>query len=93
MYLARVEAAGFRSLRETVIDLRPEVTVLVGENNGGKTNVIDAVQLLIDPLEEGRSRRWWSRDDLADGHAGPVALTGVYRDLTPPRPALITKRW
>ena len=82
MYLARLEGRGFRSLRDTGIDLRPEVTVLVGENNGGKTNVIDAVQLLIDPLEDGRARRWWTRDDLADGHGGPVVLTGVYRGLS-----------
>lgn len=82
MYLARLEGRGFRSLRDTGIDLRPEVTVLVGENNGGKTNVIDAVQLLIDPLEDGRARRWWTRDDLADGHDGPVVLTGVYRGLS-----------
>ncbi|GAA2064242.1 ATP-dependent endonuclease [Catenulispora yoronensis] len=83
MYLARLEASGFRSLRETRIDLRPEVTILVGENNGGKTNVIDAVQLLVDPLEEGRARRWWTRDDVADGCSGPVTLTGVYRELSP----------
>lgn len=83
MYLARVEAAGFRSLRHTAIDLRPEVTVLVGENNGGKTNLVDAIQLLIDPLEDGRARRWWNPDDLANDYPSPVVLTGIYRDLTP----------
>jgi len=82
VYLARLEGRGFRSLRDIRIDLRPEVTVLVGENNGGKSNVIDAVQLLIDPLEDGRARRWWTGDDLADGHPGPVMLTGVYRGLS-----------
>jgi putative ATP-dependent endonuclease of OLD family len=83
VYLARIEARGFRSLLESRIPLRSEVTVLVGENNGGKSNVIDALQLAIDPLEEGRSRRWWSRDDVTDGHDGPTVVTAVYRELTP----------
>lgn len=82
MYLARVEAQGFRSLRSASITLRPKVTVLVGENNGGKSNLIDAIQLLVDPIEEGRARRWWSKADVSDTHIGEVVLTGVYRDLT-----------
>ncbi|MEU0255762.1 hypothetical protein ABZ299_25455 [Streptomyces sp. NPDC006184] len=43
------------------IPLRPEVTVLVGENNAGKSSVIDALRLLTDPREPTSCRprpRW-----------------------------------
>jgi putative ATP-dependent endonuclease of OLD family len=82
VYLTRIEARGFRSLRDTRIELRPTVTVLVGENNGGKTNVIDAVLLLTDPLEDGRARRWWTPADLSTGHEGSATLTAPYGDLS-----------
>jgi putative ATP-dependent endonuclease of OLD family len=82
LYLGRVETSGFRSLRSTVIDLRPAVTVLVGENNGGKSNAVDALLLLTEPLEEGRARRWWGAKDVSDTHTGPVTLTAIYRDLS-----------
>jgi predicted ATPase len=36
------------------MSLRPELTVLVGENNGGKSNVIDAMRLLTLPLNGRR---------------------------------------
>ncbi|HLV45104.1 MAG TPA: AAA family ATPase, partial [Aggregatilineales bacterium] len=83
MYLARIEVTGFRSLRSTEIDLLPAVTVLLGENNGGKSNAIDVLRLLTEPLEDGRPRRWWTPRDVADDHDGQVKLTATYRALTP----------
>ncbi|WP_416238205.1 AAA family ATPase [Streptomyces mutabilis] len=45
----------FRSCERAQIPLRPEVTVLVGENNAGKSSVIDALRLLTDPLDGRRA--------------------------------------
>ena len=41
MYLERLRLQRFRSCADTTVRLRPELTVLVGENNGGKSNVIE----------------------------------------------------
>jgi putative ATP-dependent endonuclease of OLD family len=70
-------------LRGAELDLRSAVTVLVGENNGGKSNAIDVLRLLTEPLEDGRPRRWWTSRDAADDHVGQVRLTATYRALTP----------
>ncbi len=43
MRVRRVELEGFRSYRRAALDLGPGVTVLVGPNGQGKTNVVEAL--------------------------------------------------
>jgi DNA replication and repair protein RecF len=43
MYVRRVELTDFRSYERVAVDLDPGVTVLVGQNGMGKTNLIEAV--------------------------------------------------
>ncbi|MFB7375903.1 ATP-dependent endonuclease [Kitasatospora purpeofusca] len=80
MYLAQLQARGFRSLRETTIALRRAVTVVTGENNAGKSNLVDALRLLTDPLD-GRRIRWWDREDAHTGF-DEVRLAAVYEGLS-----------
>src|SRR5262245_37609756 len=61
MYLESIRLQDFRSCADTTIWLQPELTVLVGENNGGKSNVIDAMRLLALPLSDRRDR--YAEDD------------------------------
>ncbi|MFE2470091.1 AAA family ATPase [Streptomyces mirabilis] len=63
MYLGRVRVKGFKSPLDMDVPLRRGVTVVVGENNAGKSNFIDALRLLTDPLD-GRRSRWWETDDV-----------------------------
>ena len=46
MYLARLKLAGFRPLNCDV-SFCPGFAILAGENNAGKSNVIDAIRLLL----------------------------------------------
>jgi putative ATP-dependent endonuclease of OLD family len=50
MYLQRIRLANFRSFDAAQLELQKDLTVLVGENNGGKSNAIDAIRLLTTPL-------------------------------------------
>jgi putative ATP-dependent endonuclease of OLD family len=50
MYLESVSLGNFRSFDEARLELQSDLTVLVGENNGGKSNAIDAIRLLTAPL-------------------------------------------
>lgn len=43
MHLVRLEVTDVRSYRQASIDLRPGVTVFVGRNGQGKTNLVEAV--------------------------------------------------
>jgi putative ATP-dependent endonuclease of OLD family len=54
MYLKRVKLGNFRSFASAQLELQKDLTVLVGENNGGKSNAIDAIRLLTLPLSGRR---------------------------------------
>ena len=54
MYLQRVRLDNFRSFDSAQLELQRDLTVLVGENNGGKSNAIDAIRLLTAPLSGRR---------------------------------------
>ncbi|WP_244157369.1 AAA family ATPase [Serratia oryzae] len=56
MYLSRLKISRFRSCDDVTVSLRPDLSVLVGENNGGKYNVVDAIRLLTLPLSGRRER-------------------------------------
>jgi DNA replication and repair protein RecF len=43
MYVRRVELTDFRSYERVAVDLDPGVTVLVGQNGMGKTNLVEAL--------------------------------------------------
>lgn len=63
MYLKQVKLGGFRSFDCVTIDLQKDLTVFVGENNGGKSNAIDALRLLTAPLS-GRREIYCEATDL-----------------------------
>lgn len=50
MYLEKLGLNNFRSFERAEIPLCKDLTILVGENNGGKSNAIDAIRLLTTPL-------------------------------------------
>lgn len=81
MYLKELTVRGFRSCADVTIPLSPGVTLLVGENNSGKSNVIEALRLSTTPLN-GRRTRYFDVDDVTRGHVGPVTITARFGGLT-----------
>lgn len=49
MYISHLKIQGFRNFRETDIDFNDGVNVIIGHNNAGKTNLLKALQLVIEP--------------------------------------------
>ena len=66
MHLASCESPGSALASGIAVHFQEDLTVLVGENNGGKTNVIDAIRLLTAPLN-GRRDRYPEEQDLRRG--------------------------
>jgi putative ATP-dependent endonuclease of OLD family len=66
VYLSRLDIEGFRSLDRVSVSFGRDVSVLVGENSGGKSNVIDALRLLTDPID-GRRNLYFDADDVFRG--------------------------
>jgi len=66
MHIDFLRLLRFRSCADVSVKLHPDLTVLVGENNGGKSNIIDALRLLTLPLN-GRRDRYPEEEDLTKG--------------------------
>ncbi|NGP09432.1 AAA family ATPase [Rhodococcus sp. 14C212] len=81
MYLRSFTIEGFRSCSKVTVPLRPTVTLLVGENNAGKSNIIEALRLATTPLS-GRRTRYFELDDVRDGDTEQVLLTSQFSGLT-----------
>ncbi len=60
---------GFRNL-EGYVPLCEPLAVLLGENNAGKSSVIDALRILFTPEAGPRGRRWITEQDFRHDHAG-----------------------
>jgi putative ATP-dependent endonuclease of OLD family len=72
VHVTALRTANFRNLN-TTIELCHPLAVLVGENNAGKSNVIDALRAVLEPEAGPRARQWLREEDFAhDGHGNPV---------------------
>ena len=80
MRIAAIHARGFRNL-DGRIPLSATLAVLVGENNAGKSNVIDACRVLFEPEAGPRSRHWITAEDFAHDGTGTRATDDLELEL------------
>ncbi|WP_425273060.1 ATP-dependent nuclease [Saccharomonospora piscinae] len=83
VWLKSVGAASFRSLLSVTVQLREHLTVVIGENNGGKSNLLDAIRLLTDPLD-GRRDRYWDMNDISRASDVAAATLTAEYEITDP---------
>ena len=70
MFLSRIRISNFRNFHELDVSLGP-TTVVVGENNVGKSNLLLALRLVLDP-RIADSTRQLRQEDFWDGLADPI---------------------
>lgn len=75
MYLSRVTIKNFRNFKEFDVKLR-EHAVILGENRVGKTNLIFALRLILDPNLPDSARRL-RLEDFWDGLERPLKADDV----------------
>ena len=83
MYLSTLRLVNFRSCYDATIALRPTLTLLVGENNSGKSNVIEALRLATAPLSLRRTRYFGPTTCRTAGRPGPSRLGWNWRTSPP----------
>lgn len=81
MHLQYLSLTNFRSCYDTTVRFQPTLTLLVGENNSGKSNVIEALRLATTPLNLRRTR-YFEPDDRSRGSDEAVELDLVLGGLT-----------
>lgn len=55
MRLSKITIENFRGIAYTEVNLERDVTVLVGENNTGKTTILDALHLCLDAIKSNKT--------------------------------------
>ncbi|MFD6967401.1 ATP-dependent endonuclease [Streptomyces sp. NPDC059949] len=73
LHISRIEIRNFRNFRHLVIDDFPAHAVIVGENGVGKSNLLEAIRLVLDPSLSD-ARRMLREEDIWEGH--PRGLVG-----------------
>lgn len=73
LHISRIEIRNFRNFRHLIIADFPSHAVIVGENGVGKSNLLEAIRLVLDPSLPD-SRRMLHEEDIWEGH--PTGLTG-----------------
>ncbi|WP_432854875.1 AAA family ATPase [Amycolatopsis sp. CA-161197] len=73
LHISRIEIRNFRNFRHLVLADFPSHAVIVGENGVGKSNLLEAIRLVIDPSLPD-SRRMLRDEDIWEGH--PKGLAG-----------------
>jgi putative ATP-dependent endonuclease of OLD family len=92
MRLESVRVQNYRSCYDTTISLSHHLTLLVGENDAGKSNLIDAIRMSVPPVS-GRATLWFETDrDVSYGAEAnvPIAIKRTYGDLTDSEDAFYT---
>lgn len=85
MQLSELHLENFRSFSDEKLSFEPNLTVLVGENNGGKSNIIDAIRLVSTPLS-GRRELYCEQTDIRfDSTARSFQITATFGGLSPPQ--------
>src|ERR1700690_4411444 len=82
MLLRQLHLRNLRAFQKLDLDLDPNLTILAGENNTGKTTVLDALRLLTAPLDDRRD--FWARpEDITRGIGDDrFVVSADFSDLT-----------
>lgn len=81
MYIAQMTVTDFRNLGDAELEFQPGLNVIVGENNCGKTAVIDAIRTILgDRALEADDFR---RDVKADHTASAISIDLTFEGLGP----------
>ncbi|MYT91909.1 AAA family ATPase [Streptomyces sp. SID8359] len=72
LHISRIEIRNFRNFRHLVIDDFPAHAVIVGENGVGKSNLLEAIRLVLDPSISD-ARRMLREEDIWEGHPAGIA--------------------
>ena len=55
MRVSKVKIESFRGIQTLEVDLERDITVLVGENNSGKTSVLEAIRFGLDIIKSNKT--------------------------------------
>jgi putative ATP-dependent endonuclease of the OLD family len=85
VYLKDLTLTNFRSFEQITIHFCSDLTIFVGENNGGKSNAIDAIRLITTPLGTRRELYCETTDLRFSSASRTFELSAYFADLSAPQ--------
>jgi putative ATP-dependent endonuclease of OLD family len=82
MWLRELQIRNFRKIEELTVEFPRGLTVLVGENNSGKTTIIDALRLMLFSSRDFDSLRLTEDDFRSGTDYAPIEISCIFTDLT-----------
>lgn len=82
MWLRKLTITNFRKIEELTIEFPQGLTVLVGENNVGKTTIIDALRLILFSSRDFESLRLTEDDFHSGTDYAPIEISCTFTELT-----------
>ncbi len=73
MRLSTVKIRNFRGIRSLDLRLERDVTVLIGENNSGKTSILEAMRIGLDMIKSDRTVYFSEYDFYRDQQTGELS--------------------
>ena len=83
MHLQKLHLHNFRSFSNEKVAFEPKLTIIVGENNGGKSNIIDAIRLASMPLGGRRELYCEPTDIRFDSTPRAFEIDLTFSNLSP----------
>lgn len=85
MHLRQISITNFRGISSLDLELGRD-TVVVGENNHGKTSLLDVLHRCLGPPEDGEAPAWEYRDFRRgpDGIVGPIRVVLAFEPAPDP---------
>ena len=81
MWLRELKIRNFRKIDALTISFPRGLTVLVGENNSGKTTIIDALRLMLFPSRDFGALRLTDDDFCAETGYAPIEVSCTFTGL------------
>jgi putative ATP-dependent endonuclease of OLD family len=98
MRLTKITIENFRGIAHAAIELHRDITVLIGENNVGKTSILEALRFCLDAIKSDKSCNFTEFDFYRDtattalSSCQPIKLTLEFRETAEhPWPPEITQ--
>lgn len=82
MWLRELQIRNFRKIEKLTVEFPRGLTVLIGENNSGKTTIIDALRLMLFSSRQFDSLRLTEDDFCSGTDYAPIEISCTFIDLT-----------
>jgi len=76
MWLKKINLFNFRNFREKSVNFNPFVTILLGENARGKTNILEAIYCLA----KGKGFREQKEEELINFEKNKTKIEGIFEE-------------